>query len=48
MAKRKRKSSAAGWRVSKGGGLYRAKGKTASRKKTHRTKAAAKKAARRK
>lgn len=43
MPKRKRKTSKTGWRRSKSGGVYKVKGKGKSRKKTYRTKSAAKK-----
>lgn len=45
---RRKKVSRAGWRVAKGGTVYRAKGKTKSQRKTYKTKGAAKKAAKRK
>lgn len=37
-----------GWRVSKSGSVYRAKGKVKSRRKTYSSKASAKRAAKRK
>ena len=37
----------AGWRVAKGGSVYKSKGKVKSRRKTYATKTAAKKAAKR-